>query len=197
MLGVLLVLVAVVVGARVVAGSDKSTDVWAVRHDVAAGTTLTGADLARVRVRLYDDAGAYLSTVSSPAGKVATRDLRSGELLPRSALALRPAGVLLPLAVATGNYPTALAAGDRIDVYASAGATGGSADPSVLVLSGVAVQAVSASGSGFASASDKVQILVRVDPDEAPGDVPRIANRDLYVVQVVGDRPPASPSGGH
>ena len=55
-LGLVLVLVAVVVGARVVAGADKSTTVWGMAHDVAAGTKLTGGDLRQVRVRLYDDA---------------------------------------------------------------------------------------------------------------------------------------------
>lgn len=196
-IGILMVLVAVIVGARVVAGADRSTTVWSLSRPVSAGTVLTRADLGQARVRLYDNAGSYLSTAAAPTGKVVTRDLAAGDLLPRSALRSRPAGVLLPLGVASGSYPRSLGAGDRIDVFAaSSSATSGGDKEYRLVLIDVTVQSIDVGGTGFASASDNVQILVQVKPEDAGRDVPAIAGKTLLVVQEVGPiRPPTSTAG--
>ncbi|MGI8695234.1 MAG: SAF domain-containing protein [Mycobacteriales bacterium] len=196
-IGILMVLVAVIVGARVVAGADRSTTVWSLSRPVSAGTVLTRADLGQARVRFYDNASSYLSTAAAPTGKVVTRDLAAGDLLPRSALRSRPAGVLLPLGVASGSYPRSLGAGDRIDVFAaSSSATSGGDKEYRLVLIDVTVQSIDAGGTGFASASDNVQILVQVKPEDAGRDVPAIAGKTRLVVQEVGPiRPPTSTAG--
>src|SRR3954449_3519595 len=51
-LGVLLVLGSVLLGARVVGAADATVPVWAVTGDLAAGTHLVAADLRAVDVRL-------------------------------------------------------------------------------------------------------------------------------------------------
>jgi len=56
-LGVLLVLGSVLLGARVVAAADATVPVWAATGDLAAGTELTAGDLRAVDVRLGDSAG--------------------------------------------------------------------------------------------------------------------------------------------
>ena len=61
-LGVLLVLGSVLLGARVVGAADATVPVWAVTGDLAAGTELHAGDLRAVDVRLGDAADAYLST---------------------------------------------------------------------------------------------------------------------------------------
>src|SRR3954469_9247467 len=66
-LGVLLVLGSVLLGARVVSAADATVPVWALATDLAAGSELTAADLVAVDVRLDDAAGAYLSTAQDPA----------------------------------------------------------------------------------------------------------------------------------
>ena len=85
-LGVLLVLASVLVGARIVSAADATVPVWAVAGDLAAGTELTAEDLVAVDVRLDDAADAYLSTATRPEGRMLARAVREGELLPRTAL---------------------------------------------------------------------------------------------------------------
>src|SRR4051795_9445910 len=68
-LGVLLVLASVLLGARVVGAADATVPVWAVTGDLAAGTELTAGDLMAVDVRLDDTAVPYLSTATRPEGR--------------------------------------------------------------------------------------------------------------------------------
>jgi len=187
-IGVLMVLVAVLVGARVVAGSDKSTKVWALARDVSSGTRLTTDDLQRDRVRLYDDSDRYLSTGTAPVGRVVNRDLKSGDLLPGAALSDEPTGVVIPLAVDVDNAPPGLTHGDRIDVYViPASANGGTTQ---LVLSGAVVQSVSGlRGGGLAAANSKAQLTVQIPAATGPDEtdvVARLAAGSIYLVQRVG-----------
>ena len=68
MLGVLLVLVSVLLGARVVGAADSTVPVWAASGDLAAGTVLAAGDLVAVDVRLDDAAGRYLATSTRARG---------------------------------------------------------------------------------------------------------------------------------
>src|SRR3954471_7193921 len=85
-LGVLLVLGSVLLGARVVFAADATVPVWAAAGDLAAGTVLTADDLVAVDVRLDDAADAYLATTATPGGRTLSRAVSAGELLPRSTL---------------------------------------------------------------------------------------------------------------
>ena len=81
-LGVLLVLVSVLIGARVLAGADKSQLVWATNRALAPGSVLAQVDLVPVRVRLFDAASLYLdASEPAPAGYIVSRGLGAGELL--------------------------------------------------------------------------------------------------------------------
>src|SRR3954463_12970508 len=65
-LGLLLVLGSVLLGARVVSAADATVPVWAAVGELAPGTLLTAEDLVAVDVRL-DDAGEwYLSSSTRP-----------------------------------------------------------------------------------------------------------------------------------
>ena len=89
-LGVLLVLVSVVVGARVLSAADRSTLVWAASKDLSAGSQLSAGDLEPVRVRLFDGLESrYVPADQSPAGLLLERGLEGGELLPRQGLLSR------------------------------------------------------------------------------------------------------------
>jgi len=209
--GVLLVLVAVLVGARVVAGADKSTRIWGIARDVASGTTLKAGDLRAVRVRLYDDAGRYLSAATSPVGHVVNRDLRTGDLLPSSALGAASSGVLVGLPVDPANLPAGLGRGDRIAIYAS-DPKASKAIPPVPVLSELVVQSISGGQTGALSggSNSKLQVLVEVHTAvDAKDLVGATANATIIVVKEVGhtavdarssDAPrpaaPAPPPGG-
>lgn len=186
-LGVLLVLGSVLVGARVVTAADATVPVWSASGDLAAGTVLAAEDLVAVDVRLDDVAVAYLATSTQPAGRVLARAVRGGELLPRSALEEPADQVQLALPVQAGYVPPGLARGQLVDVYAVAdpavGAaveTGGDVD---LVVSGAPVQAVTGRGEGVLStATTTVQVAVAVPADDAAGVLSSIGGRGLVVV---------------
>lgn len=131
LLGVLLVLVSVVVGARTLSAADRSTVVWATTGDVALGSQLAASDLAPVRVRLYDNVDRYLDATSPPpVGYVVRRALGAGELLPDDALVLPEDGAfrLVTVPVEAGHFPPNLADEQEVDVWVSPPRpTGGSA----------------------------------------------------------------------
>ena len=120
-LGVLLVLLSVLVGARVLAGADRSQLVWATSRALAPGSVLAPGDLIAVRVRLFDSAGLYLDADRpAPVGYVAARALGRGELLPDDALRRPELDVdyrLVTVLVELGHVPPDLVDGQQVDVW--------------------------------------------------------------------------------
>jgi hypothetical protein len=186
-LGVLLVLGSVLVGARVVTAADATVPVWAATADLAPGTVLARADLIAVSVRLDDVARSYLATSTHPEGRVLGRAVRAGELLPRSVLDEPTGLVQLALPVQAGFVPPSLTRGQLVDVYAVAdpaagapAAAGGGVDR---VVAAAPVQAVSGRGEGvLSSATTTVQVVVSVPADQAAGVLGLIGGRGLVVV---------------
>src|SRR3954468_7837827 len=127
-LGLLLVLGSVLLGARVGSAADATVPVWAAAGDLAAGTVLTADDLVAVDVRLDDAADAYLSTTATPGGRTLSRAVSAGEVPPGSALIEADEVVQLALPVQAGYVPPSLQRGQLVDVYAIADpATGATA----------------------------------------------------------------------
>jgi hypothetical protein len=120
-LGVLLVLASVLVGARVLAGADDTTPLWAATRDLPAGSQVSADDVEVVDVSLGSEVGtAYLSaTAPLTSGLVLAKPLAAHELLTRSAVdPSAPAPVAqLPLGVASSSMPSDLAPGDIVDVW--------------------------------------------------------------------------------
>lgn len=186
-LGVLLVLGSVLLGARVVSAADATVPVWAATSDLAPGTELTADDLVRVDVRLDDAAGAYLSASTRPEGRSLSRAVREGELIPRSALEDPAELVQVALPVQAGFVPPGLARGQVVDVYAvadpAAGATGVADGSVTAVVEAATVQAISGRSDGvLATSSTAVQVVVSVPADEAADVLEAIAGRPLVVV---------------
>ena len=186
-LGVLLVLGSVLLGARVVTGADATVPVWSAGGDLAAGTVLGADDLVAVSVRLDDVAGQYLATSTRPEGRVLGRAVRAGELLPRSALEEATGLVQLALPVQAGYVPPGLTRGQVVDVYAVAdpavGATGQTGGDVDLVVSAAPVQAVTGRGDGVLStATTTVQVVVAVAGQDAADVLGAIGGRGLVVV---------------
>lgn len=120
-LGVLLVLVSVVVGARVLSTADRSSLVWAAATDLTAGSQLTRDDLEPVRVRLFESSARYVAgDAEPPVGWVLQRGVGAGELLPQDALSRPGADVdfrLVTVPVEAGHYPPALREEARVDLW--------------------------------------------------------------------------------
>ncbi len=119
-LGVALVVLSVVVGSRALSSSDDRTPVWSVRTALASGTTLTADDLLVTAVAV-EDLTTYVPTSTELAGKVLTRDIGAGELIPATVLAdaLPADRRMVTVPVDLLHAPPSLARGERVDVYVS------------------------------------------------------------------------------
>lgn len=192
-LGVLLVLVSVVVGARVLSAADRSTLVYAVNKDLAAGSVLAADDLTPVRVRLFENAGSYLGIGGQvPTGYVVRRGLDKGELLPLSALGSPTDDVdwrEVTVPVEIGHLPLQIGRDDQVDVWVTPETRGAAARPdsepgaevqegapapsadelelrgAQLVLQGVTVLAADSEGGSF-SGSTNLPVVLQVRPSE-------------------------------
>lgn len=185
----LLVLVAVVVGARVVAAADDTELVWVATRDLAAGTTLTEDDVATRPVRLDDTARAYLGVRgASPEGYQLTRPVGAGELLP--AAAVTPPGSALPHRLVTVpverfHYPADLARGAIVDVYVTARATSGAPAPaSELVLAAALVADVERDAGRLGATGSGVGVVLSVAPDDVPALVGAVQGGSVDLVRV-------------
>lgn len=180
--GVLLVLLAVVLGARVVAAADDSVAVWSVTKDLAAGSVVGPGDLRSVDVRLGEVATAYVGVGSAPQGWVAIRPLAAGELLPVDALA--PTGEMpdlrtVTLAVERFHAPADLARGQLVDVYATAEDA-----PTTLVVTQALVSDVIADGGRLGPAGDGVGVALSVPPDQVTLLVQAVQDGSIDLVRV-------------
>lgn len=146
LLGVMLVLLSTVIGAKVFAAQDDTVAYWSVRDSVTAGERVSRDDLMSTRVRLGSSTAERYVSVSDelPARMdelVWGRDLVAGSLVDQSALVVeaeRAAGEL-PLNVASGSYPIDLRAGDHVDVWVGPGPGEPSEEKSTRVLRTVRV----------------------------------------------------------
>ncbi|WP_405056228.1 SAF domain-containing protein [Kribbella sp. NBC_01505] len=120
-LGVLLVAITALVGAKLLSSADDTSTIWAAKRDLAAGTKLTGDDLTTVRVRFTSgqDAAMYVAAGAELKGLVVARAVAAGEFLPRDAAVPQAESdrTELPLSVATGRLPGDTADGDRVDIW--------------------------------------------------------------------------------
>ncbi|HWL38598.1 MAG TPA: SAF domain-containing protein [Frankiaceae bacterium] len=185
--GLLMMLVSVVAGAAVVGNADKSVTVWAVRTALPAGTTLTESDLTQRRVRLFgDDRTRYLDARGGdPAGRVLTRALGDGELLPVGALGqpgtqpTRVVGLPLTRAHALGGE---VRRGDVVDVLATR--KEGGELKTYTAATGVRVVGVDAPSSGFTAGRNDFVVLVEVAPAVALDLAAAIRGAELDLARV-------------
>ena len=194
-LGVLLVLVSVLVGARVLAQADRTHLVWTAARDLAPGTALTAADLEPVEVRLLDAGPRYLAAPDeSFAGYVLERPVARGELVPAAALSAPGAGTelrLVSVPVLPGRYPADLARGAQVDVWstpdrdaAAAADPAAPAEGSRLVLEAVAVHAGAESGGALSGGTAERSVVLAVRPSDVEPLVAAMAAGRIDLVRV-------------
>ncbi|MEI8409230.1 MULTISPECIES: SAF domain-containing protein [unclassified Kribbella] len=172
-LGVLLVAVTALAGAKLLSAADDTTTIWAAKHDIPAGTTLTSDDLTTVRVRFTnsEDAGRYVAADAELKGLVVTRPVDAGEFVPREAAVSEADNdrIELPLSVASGRLPSDTAAGDDVDIWV---VPKDADQPATLLWAKVRVLQIDAV-KGVAGGSARRQVLVGL----APSDLPRLPAR--------------------
>lgn len=168
LVGVLLVLGSVVLGARAVASADETRPYYAATRALVPGDRVGVDDVRVVDVRLQDASAAYLTAEAAlEPGTVATRTVGAGELLPLAALGeggdvgLQPVGVPVE-----GAPPAGLVAGAVVDVWVAQPdpeRAGSFTEPQRLV-QGATVAEVSDSGSALGSGGGTtVQVLLEQD----------------------------------
>lgn len=176
--GVVLVVAAVVLGARVIGASSRTTPVWTAAHDLASGTVLTEDDLRPAEVNLGDTGSLYLAPGGdSPVGQVLGERVASGSLLPAAAVRKVPDSRVVAIGVDPARMPPGVGHGSVIDLYLTrepttgAGATGADGPTTELVGRSLTVQAVTAPATGGLSGatSDQYQLAVQLPASVADG----------------------------
>ena len=168
--GILLVIAAVVIGARVISASSQTSAVWAAERDLASGTVVGPGDLTSVDVNLGDNAGLYLTPASaSPVGMTMVSPILAGQLLPTSALAESGSGRVVAIGVEPDKMPPGVAHGSTVDLYLTkAGVAGADADATTeLIGRNITVQSVAEPSSGGLSGatSNRYQLSVLLAAD--------------------------------
>ncbi|MDQ1679623.1 MAG: hypothetical protein QOI42_482 [Frankiaceae bacterium] len=191
--GVLLVIGSVLLGAKIVAGADKSVLVYAARQDIAPGHVLVPSDVVGVRVRLYDTTAAdYLLVASARAsewqGMVAARAIAAGEFVPRKALS--PPGPAVDRRVVTvpvrdGHYPLSVRRSEYVDVYVTNRKDAQTPGETTLLLGRVPVGATigGATGGGLNGGSATVNIPLLVPADKVADVVSAIQGGSIDIVR--------------
>ena len=172
-LGVLLVAVTALTGAKIFASADDTTSVWAAKRAIPAGARITAADLTSARVRFTSDDSAqqYVASASELEGLVALRQISVGEFVPKEAAGtqLDSERTELPLSVQAGRLPADLLVGDQVDIWVvpKAGDTAGSGQQTARRLwDKVRVVQVD-SVKTVTSATARRQVLVGLEPADA------------------------------
>ncbi len=190
-LGVVLVVAAVLIGATVVSRASETHAVVAARHDLAAGTVLRAADLTTVKAQLPDDGRAvYLDRIGDAVGRKLDRAVTSGELVPAAAVASIRAGATVTVPFAAGAAPD-LRTGQRIKVWVSS-----STCASVVLLADVTVQSVRKGDGSLSSTSDGQDVVIAVEPDQADRVIAALAidGAQIRAGVLVGGVPAATSS---
>jgi hypothetical protein len=190
--GLLIVAVSVLLGARLLATADDTVSVWAVRTDLPRGSGLSQDDLEVHEVRFADagHADRYLPAGSPlPARATLLRDVGAGELLPRAALGGAGAAGLVevPVAVAAEAVPATVRAGSVVDVWVTPEADAGGQPTATLLFDDVVVVAAPRTGSALGPSVTR-QVIIGVDAgqEEALGDAFARASTGAIVITKQG-----------
>jgi hypothetical protein len=182
-IGVAIVAVSVVVGARLLGAADESVTVWSATGDLAAGAAVTADDLEPRQVRFVDPDDLdryYRADQPLPADARLTRGVGDGELLPRAAVTAEDAAGVLQLPIAVDLVPDSVDSGSVVSVYVRDTARcpdcAGAALESVTVID--------------APAADELtgmrQLVLAVEQEEADRWFGLLATLETPVVTVVG-----------
>lgn len=161
-LGIALVLISMVVGAKVVTAGDDTVTVWRAGRDLSVGAAPSGLEPVVVARSVITDQYVSADEDSATAGLVLSRPVPAGEMLPRSALVPADSKALRQVTVAVDplHAPADLQPGDLVDVWSTPreAAEAGRASPE-RVLGGVSVGGRLADGLGVGG---EVGIVIEV-----------------------------------
>lgn len=171
LVGVVLVLLATALGARVIASADDTVPMYAAATAIRPGDRLTSDNLRRVDVQLGDEVGRYLSARSAVSDDAyALRDIPEGELVAVSAVgghvqvAVQAVTVEVDASSARG-----LPANAVVDVWVSPRdlqSTQARYLDATLALERVSVSPVTADSGRFGASASTMAVQLRVPRDK-------------------------------
>lgn len=194
LVGVFLVLLATVLCSVVVAHADDRVPMYAASGPLLPGDQLTADRLHRVDVQLDQSTTAYLSAAQSvPADTYVLREVRAGELLPRSSLGGRGDVTVQPVTLMVdATSASALVVGSVVDVYVNPPVKGGRAHEFAgpkRALEAVAVTRLATGGASFGSASSSQAVQVMAPREMVEGLIGQVdTGARITLVPVPGSR---------
>lgn len=189
--GVALVAVSVVAGARLLGGVDDTVSVWSAAGDLAEGDRLTAEDLVATSVRFEEptDLARYLATDDPlPDDLELVRGVGDGELVP--AAALGSAGesdtVTLSLSFPAELVPSSIGTGSRVELWVVPAEDARPRDLSGPVLSDVVVIDAPTAGESLGSVGVGRQLVLGVPRAESDALAELLAASEEQRVRVLG-----------
>lgn len=173
-IGVALVIVAVAGVWGVVAAARTTTTVWVADRTLVPGDVIEADDLRTAEVGLGEVADRYVAATESVAGRVATRVVAAGEVVPSAALGDGADVDSTTVVVTTGGaLAAAVTPGVAVELWAT-DAKAEDARPHLLVADAT-VGAVDAEGGGMIASGTTVELVI-----------PRSAVTDVLAAQAAG-----------
>jgi len=165
LVGLLLVTLAVVVGARVVAAADETEPFYVAARALTPGDPVGPGDVRVVQARLPEADGAYLSATQDLApGLVVVRPVSAGELVSRDAVGPPRDVVTQPVGVpVAGALPRGLVDGALVDVWIAdpdPERAGGFVEPQRVVDAAVVAEVTRDTGALGTGGGTTVQVLL-------------------------------------
>lgn len=204
-LGLVLVLLSVLLGARVISAANRTQLVVTAARGLPVGHVLAESDLATAAVRLTGASAANYWPATDATGLVGHALLvaiAAGDLLPRSAVAAGAAAVptrQVSVPVDPGRVP-ALVPGQLVDVFATYKGNGATPPVTLAVVRGAEFL-----GIGGSSAAGDVAVRLRVTPAQTGllVEASEVAALDIVAEEPagndagdVGPGPFVAPGGG-
>lgn len=166
--GIALIGAAVALGAWAVDAAAETEEIYVLAQDVAPGADL-GADGVLTVVSSHPGTGAYVRAGDLPAGSVATRSLKAGELLPATAVGPAQEQNLRSILIEVAEgLPAGVRAGDYADLWAlpaqSSAAGRADAPQAELIAQNLIVVSIGQKDTGLVSGTTvSVEVLVPIE----------------------------------
>ena len=172
-IGLVIIAVSVVAGARLFAAADDSVAVWSVSADMGAGDQVTESDLVARRVRFAEagDLDRYFRASDAlPSDLELLHGVGEGELLPRAAVgdAAESNTQQISIEVEPGKLPSSVAPGSVVDIWLvdTDASNKSQTDTPEPALEGVTVVDVPAPEESFGSATGRRAVVLAVPAED-------------------------------
>ncbi len=184
LVGVALVLLSVAGVWAVVASARSTSTAVVAERALVPGETLTDADVRAIDVGLGEATARYGADVEDMVGRVVTRPVGAGELIPQAAIDTSSPGTTTVVVRSAGEVPAAVAPGRTVDLWTTPTTDHETASPPRILVAGATVASVEESSSSLSTNAPAIELVV-----------PTSAVAEVLAAQTAGDALAVVPSG--